>query len=237
MRERLPIRLDDSSEFDANELNHIARYEFAASFCEGKEVLDCACGVGYGSALMERSGAEKVVGVDISEEAIMFACDHYESDISEFRRMSVYDLSGLPEFDLVVSFETIEHLERPGRFLEQVAQKVRPDGVFIVSTPNRRSGRLTERPKNEFHLREWTVEEFEGLLSGFFDEITSFGQCIDYANRNFPGNRTIASVLSRILDPKVAAIIRKPEVHPIPDRSCFALRPGNVISICRRPIR
>src|SRR5262245_34302247 len=52
------------------EVEHKQRYEWAANYCQGKTVLDAACGTGYGSEILRQSGAAKVIGVDLALDAI-----------------------------------------------------------------------------------------------------------------------------------------------------------------------
>ena len=98
---------------------HLARYNFALPYCKNKSVLDAACGSGYGSKKIAVEGeALSVVGVDVDPEAVQYARDEYCVNAE------VYDLeSEFPKgnYEVIVSFETIEHLENPDFFLSQVA--------------------------------------------------------------------------------------------------------------------
>ncbi len=153
---------------------HLKRYAFAEPWCRGREVLDVACGVGYGSARLAETAA-RVVGGDVSEEAIGYAERRYGGPNVEFR---VLDAAALPfpagSFDVVCSFETIEHLPDRDAYLDEVARVLRPDGVFLVSTP--RSDSTTERPDNPFHTVEYSSEDFERLLRGRFGSVELYGQ-------------------------------------------------------------
>ena len=144
---------------------HIERYRFAASYARGKRVLDVACGEGYGAAALARAGASQVVGVDISEETCAHARAKYGIDA---RRGSAEELPLADRsFNLVVSFETLEHLREPARFLSECARVLVPDGLLIVSTPNRPVYR--QDVDNPFHHREYDRQEFLELLSERFD--------------------------------------------------------------------
>ena len=141
---------------------HEKRYRFALPHCAGKRVLDAACGVGYGTALLADT-AREVVGVDVSEDAIAYARSRYARPNVEFR---VEDLLA-PElddrsFDVVCSFETIEHLPDRETYLGHVARVLRDDGVYIVSTP--RADETTEAPDNPHHFVEYSSGDFERLL-------------------------------------------------------------------------
>ncbi|MGA9351657.1 MAG: methyltransferase domain-containing protein, partial [Anaerolineae bacterium] len=152
---------------------HIVRYLFATRFVGGKRVLDVASGVGYGADLLSSAGGAEVVALDRSPEAVRYGKKHH----SGFRPTYVLgDVQSLPfqnaQFDVVVSFETIEHVSDYQRFLAEVKRALRPDGLFIVSTPNR--GVYVEG--NPFHTKEFTFDEFEEALAGHFRYVKTFCQ-------------------------------------------------------------
>ena len=126
---------------------HEKRYRFALPHCTGKRVLDAACGVGYGTALLADTAAE-VVGVDVSEDAIAYARSRYARPNVEFRvedllRPHLDDRS----FDVVCSFETIEHLPDRETYLEHVGRVLRDDGVLHrVHAARRRDDRDPGQP-------------------------------------------------------------------------------------------
>jgi SAM-dependent methyltransferase len=153
---------------------HLKRYEFAAPWCRGGEVLDAGCGVGYGSAFLG-GVARRVVGVDRDEAAVAYARARYGRTNVEFLVGDVLHLD-LPDasFDAVCSFETLEHVEDADRFLAEMARVLRPRGVFLVSTP--RADETTTAPDNPFHRVELSRADFEALLRRFFGEVDLFGQ-------------------------------------------------------------
>src|SRR5262249_14536474 len=114
---------------------HLKRYDFAREDCRNREVLDAACGVGYGTARLAEV-ARRAVGGDLSEEAIGYARRRYSAPNVEYHVADLLALD-LPDasFDVVCSFETIEHLEDQPAFLHHVVRVLRPDGVLFVSTP------------------------------------------------------------------------------------------------------
>lgn len=158
---------------------HVNRYVFASSFAKGKIVLDVACGVGYGSSHLVRKGANVVVGGDISEDNLNYAKGHYEREGLHFVQMDATTLP-FPDgyFDVIVSFETIEHLRDYRRFLSECNRILKKGGVFVCSTPNvkRFPFQSAEKPVYHFHVREFHVEQFQALIEEYFTDVTLFHQ-------------------------------------------------------------
>lgn len=154
--------------------SHVKRYAFAEPWCRGKHVLDVACGVGYGTELLGRS-AERVVGVDIDDETVFYARSRYAAANVEY---VVADAAALPfadaTFDVVCSFETIEHVADRDAYLTEVTRVLRAGGTYVVSTP--RARRTTLQPNNPFHRVELSRQDFEALLRRFFGVVDVFGQ-------------------------------------------------------------
>ena len=117
------------------------------------------------------------MGVDVSDEAVLHATRCYKA---ENLRYTVGEASRLPfpdaSFDVVVSFETIEHLYEQELFLKEIHRVLRPEGLFIVSTPNRDTYSPINGPVNRFHVRELTRNEFLKALRVEFRSCTVFGQ-------------------------------------------------------------
>ena len=97
---------------------HVSRYEFARRWIKpGAHVRDVGCGAGYGAAILAASGAERVLGLDISSEAVEWARAHYQASNLQFKQSDCTEMLDFNEtFDLIVAFEVIEHLERPEMF-------------------------------------------------------------------------------------------------------------------------
>jgi len=160
---------------------HFARYDFALHYTDHKRVLDIACGTGYGTSILAHK-ANKVVGVDISRDSIDFAKDQYHAENIEFMCASVVDISfDEGAFDVICSFETIEHLEATVRkqFLVNIRKWLKKDGVFILSTPNKRiTSPFTDKPTNKFHVLEFTQDQLELELDPYFNIKECYGQRI-----------------------------------------------------------
>jgi ubiquinone/menaquinone biosynthesis C-methylase UbiE len=152
--------------------DHLARYEAAAPYCRGKRVLDVATGTGYGANILRKAGAAEVVAVDREQRALDYGAGRYGTDGLQWVNADAYAVPFGSEFDVVVSFETIEHLKEPERFVIECKRLVKPGGLFVVSTPLNVGG-----PKcSDFHELEFTREEFESLLARHFPRFELFGQ-------------------------------------------------------------
>ena len=148
--------------YDVRELQaHVARYLWALEFCAGRSVLDAACGSGYGSEILSW-GADHVHGIDIDMPTVVYAWEHYKTPKNGFQQMSVYDIRQINAiFEVVVSFETIEHLQDPSRFIDAVWEEMLPGGLFICSAP--------ENSGSKHHVRDYGKSELKALLSQYFD--------------------------------------------------------------------
>jgi len=157
-------------------LEHYHRYATVQQIVAGKDVLDVACGEGYGSSFMAEF-ARSVVGVDIAEEAVQHASSSYKKSNLTFRQGSAIKLEFADaSFDIVVSFETIEHLSEQAQMLAEIRRVLRPDGVLVISSPNRPIYSEESGEHNEFHVKELDFDEFDELLRARFQAINYFGQ-------------------------------------------------------------
>jgi len=157
---------------------HFYRYCFARRYCRDKIVLDAGCGTGYGTYELSQS-AKKVIGIDISDEAIDFCRNNYSRQNIEFLEMDIKNMNFEKDtFDCVVSFEALEHIEGQERFLAEVKRVLRPGGIFIISTPDRDNycRRFVTGNHNRFHKKEFSKVEFETLLKQYFRIDGVFGQ-------------------------------------------------------------
>lgn len=157
-------------------MEHYHRYAIVLDIVKEKDVLDVACGEGYGSYLMANV-ARSVVGVDISDEAVQHALAAYTKANLTFCQGSAIALDFTDaSFDVVVSFETIEHLAEQAQMLAEIRRVLRPDGLLVISSPNRPVYSEESREHNEFHVKELDFNEFDELLKTQFSAIQYFGQ-------------------------------------------------------------
>lgn len=158
---------------------HYHRYFFASGFVSGKRVLDIASGEGYGTHILAQSAAH-VTGVDISPEAVANATQKYAGDRIAFLQGSAAVIP-LPDdaVDVVVSFETLEHLCEQEAMLSEIRRVLRQDGLLIISTPNKN---LYRRDNDRFHVRELFRKEFVDLLKSRFAHVSLLGQKVMYGS-------------------------------------------------------
>lgn len=157
------------------ELDHVARYRWAQPLAQSRSVLDVACGTGYGTALLAQAGATRIVGVDLNRGAIESA-RRRAGDLAEFALGDLYELPFADaEFDLVVCFETIEHVSDPRLALGELRRVLSPDGILAISTPNR-DVYSAHGALNPWHRRELNGPEFESMLREHFEHVRVWGQ-------------------------------------------------------------
>jgi 2-polyprenyl-3-methyl-5-hydroxy-6-metoxy-1,4-benzoquinol methylase len=151
---------------------HLAVYEWIGARALGLDVLDLACGEGYGSEVLSRS-ASQVVAVDANPDAYEHARLRYVRRNLRFERALLESYGEPGSFDAVVFLQTIEHVEDPVEVLRRCRLLLRPGGVAYISTPNV----LTLAPKgaarsdNPWHVREYRAEEFRVLVGEVFDDV------------------------------------------------------------------
>ena len=170
-------------EWDAFYANHILRYQFAVDIIDRTTVnclLDAACGVGYGSEyLAKQPGVKKIVAIDRSQEALKVADTHFKDSKISYLQDDCHTLAAASKhglFDVIVSFETLEHLPKPTDFLLSCFNNLKLEGKIIISTPNK----SVSSPKHlnwEYHETEYTATEFYHLLQTTgFKNIKLYGQ-------------------------------------------------------------
>lgn len=155
---------------------HLNRYLTTKQYVRGKRVLDIACGEGYGSKLMKNWGAASVVGVDTSEEALTVANNYFSGEGISFLNHTAEELPFENDsFDVVVSFETVEHLDHPENFLREVARVVKFDGVVLISCPNDPYYSKNDPAfSNPFHKHAFNFFEFKELTEHYLGRDASW---------------------------------------------------------------
>lgn len=203
---------------------HWHRYALARQLSQNCTVLDVACGEGYGAAMLAEA-AGKVVGVDISVEVIQHAKNQYGHHANlEFVGASCEALP-FPDasFDLAISFETIEHIEKQREFISELARVLRPDGILILSSPNKRLYSDAHDYHNEFHVRELYRNELEELLHEAFPHIFWLGQKLLFHSAIWPENQACASAEYMVS-----------EAQQVQVTSHFPVEPMYYLAVCSR---
>jgi SAM-dependent methyltransferase len=148
---------------------HVAAYRFAAGVVGGT-VVDAGCGEGYGSEIL-RPSSRKVVSLDLDAPTLIHARSRYPSPSfvrGDLVKLPLADASA----DGIVALQVIEHLAHPQGFVREARRVLRPEGVLVVSTPNRAT---FPAGLNPFHVHELDTRELRELLSGGFSEVRLLG--------------------------------------------------------------
>ena len=195
-------------EWDLYFANHHQRYAFAADLLRAERVsavLDAACGVGYGSRFLGETGAQ-VVGVDRDAGALAIARSKFAHANVKFLEDDCQQLAnvGSTPFDAIVSFETLEHLPQPSRFLDRCYAVLKPSGLLVISTPNGYLREGSAKKQWEYHEKEYSAHELVSLLqaAGFCDvrlwgqDYTAIGRLRDQVRAEL--NRIHSNPLFRV---------------------------------------
>lgn len=179
--ERLIINREVKEKYNDVLEEHLERYKLATHYVKDKIVLDAACGAGYGSKMIATSGAKFVTAVDISSESLKNAEKAYYDKNINFIQGDVNQLPFDDEtFDVVISFETIEHIKDGSKWIRESSRLLKEEGIFIVSTPNRNVTNpgtfFYEKPLNPYHQYEYNIQEFIGELTKEYDIVDIYGQ-------------------------------------------------------------
>ncbi len=184
-------RFDSAEEF----VMHLLRcfpYVKAARLAAGKNVLDLGCNIGYGTSILSEQ-AGRTVGADVSRRAVAAARKKFKRDNIEFKLLGSDHLPFFGgEFDLVTSFQVIEHVIDTGRYLNDIKRVLRPGGVALFTTPNSLI-RLDPgmKPWNKFHVREYDPESFSALLGKYFSRVEIWGLFADEPLYSIDLNRVL----------------------------------------------
>ncbi|MGQ0799359.1 MAG: class I SAM-dependent methyltransferase [Pseudomarimonas sp.] len=148
-------------------LTHSASYDYAQPHCRDKRVLDLGCGSGYGAARMA-TVAQSVIGVDVAADAVAFARARHSAPNLKFElaeadaRLPFDDES----FDVVLSFQVIEHVVDEGAYLREARRVLRRGGLILIITPDRQHRLLPgQKPWNRWHLREYSAQSLVAIVA------------------------------------------------------------------------
>lgn len=153
---------------ETTEKEHLDRYNFVKKLTNDKIVLDIACGCGYGSYLIADEGkAKEVIAIDLSSDSIRYGNHRYNNPVIKRYVEDAQEYKKKSGFDVIVSFETIEHLPKYEQFLKNMSESLKDDGFFYVSTPIVKKTRTN--CVNPFHVIEWSFEDFHKVINKNFN--------------------------------------------------------------------
>ena len=166
------LHMDMSREAGERADAHMVRYALAAGLVRsGDTVLDCACGLGYGSAILAaQSSGARFIGVDIDPGSAAYASANFGDQYGiEYVTASATDLSFLEDdsVDLLVSLQSIERLEDYWTFLKEALRVLRPDGRIIASVPNLWVDETGNDP-NPYHFHAFDYAKFRDTMAEYF---------------------------------------------------------------------
>ncbi|MCL2886293.1 MAG: class I SAM-dependent methyltransferase [Betaproteobacteria bacterium] len=153
---------------------HAASYRFVEAMCAGKKVLDFGCGSGYGTWRISEVAGE-IHGVDVAGDAVAYANSRYKNKNLNFIQIQPGSPLPFPDacFDVILSFQVIEHVSDDDAYLQEAHRLLKPDGTVVVITPDRKNRLLPyQKPWNRWHLREYGMEMLASKISKRF-RITS----------------------------------------------------------------
>lgn len=160
-------------------LKHLFPYKFIADYVTDKDVLEIGCGAGYGSKLLSAT-AKRITTFDRDTDSLDYAKkNNYCNNIAYV----LGDISaGLPfkskSFDIVVSFQVIEHLSNKilNIYLNEIIRVLKTGGQLYVTTPNRKVRlRFLQKPTNKFHIKEYSAKQLKRLLQQRFNLVEVTG--------------------------------------------------------------
>lgn len=164
-------------------LAHESRYRWVLDHLDlrNKWVLDFGCGSGYGSAALARD-AGVVHGLDYSPQSIAYATARFGAPNTRFTAADataaeeVFARFGKRSYDIVVSFDVIEHIAQYRAYLAILSELIMKDGVLAIGCPNRLQTLNWNRDWNRHHAQEFSPAEFRALLAEFFADVTLYAQ-------------------------------------------------------------
>lgn len=230
-------------------LIHRVAYEEAAKFASQKTVLDLGCNNGYGTSILGRDSAH-TIGVDVSPQSVQAARQNNAAPNIEYRVVDGFELPfDDATFDLIVSFQVIEHIFDPAPYLRNIRRVLRPGGTVIFTTPNAPI-RLDPgmKPWNPFHVREFNAAELQELLAPWFTTVVVNGlfaeqtlydtefRRVQRSKINARNNEQLQRQASWKLKRKLIDTIKAVLPGPLIDRPRALLHSGTPAQPARKPI-
>ena len=157
-------------------------YEYVTPLIKDKNVLDVGCGLAYGTALMAASAAT-IKGIDYDQSTLDDNKERY-SDIKNisFERVTVPPLP-YPDnsFDVITTFQFIEHIHKRYEFMKECIRVLKPGGKLYITTPNTKRSLA----RNPFHIHEYTFDEMKAEISSLTNNFELLGLNANEKVRNY----------------------------------------------------
>ncbi|MDR1849835.1 MAG: methyltransferase domain-containing protein [Zoogloeaceae bacterium] len=212
-----------------NAIHHIKRYTFILNLIRPGNVLECACGAGYGAVILSHLGQiTQYHGVDLFDEAVAISRIYNQDARFSFRAADLAE-SAAGAYQNVISLETIEHVPNPYRFIELLSDKIAPEGQLLLSLP---AGEWCGSHNNPHHFSNWNRKRLMTFLAQYFEDVTVFTQKIVLRGSTFE----LFDIVDTVPEPDVdndedfVCVLRRPHKRKRPNivlRRSIAL--GDVI--------
>lgn len=162
-------RVDPLERLSPFTVDHLARYYIASQVVQGKEVLDAACGIGFGARILAEAGAAKVTAADLDIETVEDAHARYDHPAINYLAADLEKGEWIHEgpWDVICSFETLEHLREPKVFVQRLRKALKDDGLLLLSVP----GEVDQDRDNPFHFQHFTKASLEELIGSEFAQV------------------------------------------------------------------
>ena len=161
-------------------LDHLLRYQFAKDFIKHHpnsiySCLDLFCGNGYGTYFLSKAFPNLIFsGIDGSEESIKCAKDHYSLS-NNLYETKLFPFSSSKTYDLVVCFESLEHVENESLFISLILNSLNKSGYLLLSVPNENLHPLSLN-RHPFHFRHYTYDDIFSKFNPKFEILNWYGQ-------------------------------------------------------------
>lgn len=223
--------------YKATEEEHLDRYNYIINLTKDKNILDIACGSGFGSYIIATDGkAKQVIGVDLDNDAIRYANHKFHHDnIKRFVGDAV-KFKYKEKFDVIISFETIEHIPDYKGFINNLYNNLNENGKLVISTPIVPC--TTNKPINPYHVIEWSYKDFIKLLSEYFNISEIILQNICLKANHFEKRSLLKKIKDKIIRPNLHSKSRieyhNGLIYDYKNIDLSKLTSGYVICICNK---
>jgi len=153
-------------------MRHMAAYNFFKEYVKDKKVLEIGFGEGYGTYFLSEA-AREITGIDVSLSLVEHAKAKYVRDNLYFIRSGSAKLP-FPDasFEVVVNSQVLEHVKDYMFLLRDIARVLKPGGLALIATPNRK---MMIDGVNPYHFKEFSAKELHHALAKVFQDVSVWG--------------------------------------------------------------